>query len=90
VPLKRNLTIAKTTGLIFFAVQHRFSLRSAFWHNTAVVQYILNGLTSTLLSSLLTAESVDLVVAPFHDEIVLKFHSGYFDCRGSFLIHTAV
>jgi len=31
----RNSTMAKATGLIFFAVQHRFSPRGAFCH-TAV------------------------------------------------------
>jgi len=44
--------------------------------------------------SLLTAESVNLVIA--HDgffrvtEIICMFHSGYFDCRGAFPIRTAV
>jgi len=33
-------------------------------------------------SSILIARSVDLVVA--HDDVVINFHSGYFDCRGSF------
>ena len=39
-------------------------------------------------SSLLTAKSVDLVVAcdgfPFVAEILRIFHSGYFDCKGAF------
>ena len=53
------------------------------------IQYILHGLTSVLHLSLLTAKSVNLVVAcdgflACAIEIAYIFHSGYLDYRGAF------
>jgi len=80
--------MAKNTALIFLL----FDVASAWEVPFGVllfIQCILHGLTSALhSSSLLTIKSVNFVVHTwwllFVMEIVCNFHSGCFDCRGSF------
>ena len=83
---KHNSITAKATGLIFFTLFDVASAREMPFGIPQYVQHVLHGLTSVLLcASLLTAKSVELVVAlPFVMEVVRIFHSSYFDCRGAF------
>jgi len=75
--VKCHSTTHKVIGLIFFSF---LTLLSTFWHTTVCTVHF-HGLTSVFHSSLLTAKSVDLVVASFACimEIVHIFHSGYLD-----------
>ena len=90
---KHNSTVARAMFLLFEVERCPLayhSMYNVFFMDLLVLSFVFH-------SSLLTAKSVNLVVA--HDgflcimEIVCIFHSGYFNYKGAyelFLIHTAV
>jgi len=88
---KHNSITAKAMGLIFFLFDVALSLDVPFG-TPQHVQCILQGLTSVLLCvSFIFAHhekcqfcGMHVMASIFVTEIVCNFHSGYFDCRGSF------
>jgi len=94
-----NLTMVKTTGLIFSLFNVTLA-QEVHFAMLLYIQCILHGLTRALplcpihLCSLRKVSILWLACDGFNSmEIICNFHRGFFDCRISFkqlLIHTAV